>query len=144
MVDQVKKIMEYISLPWKIIISVGVAAGLFVSLFTIDNRFAKSDELVVLEKNIIKEQESAFKLAEAQTIKTFQTFQMQQIFVNKALQLQILNIQKENLDKQYYTIKRQLRKSPDDIELKDEYSDVKQQRLLIKQRIEKQILENNK
>lgn len=136
MSDKIKKIMEFISLPWKLIIAVGFVISMFVGLSTIDNRFAKSEQLDTLKTTMVASRDSAFRLAELQTVQTFQTFQAQQIEVTKTLQLQILNIQKEYLDKQYYNLRRELQKNPADIFLQEEFKDIKQQRIEIKQRID--------
>ncbi len=137
MTDKLIKIIEFVSLPWKLIIAIGIVISLFISLSTVDNRFAKSDELDSLAITITKDRNNAFKLAEAQTVKTFQTFHIQQIILNKGLQLQILNIQKENLDKQYYNLKREMRKYPEDIFLKQDFEEIKQQKIEINKRINK-------
>lgn len=135
MTDKIKKMMEYISLPWKLIIAIGVIVSLFVGLQQVDSRFAKSDELATLESNLKTITAEKFKVAEAETIKTFETFQMQQMIMTKSLQYQILNIQKNMLDRRYYDLKRKLSKNPDDLEIKEEYEDVKQQRKDIQKRI---------
>lgn len=129
------------SFVWKIIIAVGVIVSLFISLYTVDARFAKSDQLKILQVNIEKDTCNALKLAEAESVKTFQGLQMQQIMMNKSLQLQILNIQKESIEKDYWDIKRRLRSNPNDIELQNDFNEVKKQREIIKEKIEQKILE---
>jgi hypothetical protein len=129
------------TLAWKVIIATGIVVSLFVGMFTIDNRFAKSQDLILLETHMEDGVENKLLLAEAQTVKTFKTFQMQQIIMNKALQLQILQMQKDSIEKEYWTLKSELRKNPDDLELKQDFNDIKIQREKIKEKIDKKILE---
>ncbi len=128
-------------LPWKLIATLTVLITLFGGMFAIDNRFAKSSQLNELSTTVCKDRDTAIKLAEVQTIKTFQGFQMQQIMMNKSLQLQILNIQKDSLDKEYWDLKRRLRDNPNDQDLKEDFNDVKIRRRIIKEKIEQKILE---
>ncbi len=139
--DKLKKTMEFFSVPWKLIVAIGIIVSLFVGLYTIDNRFAKSSQLVALASEVDEDMKGKFLLAEAQSVKTFQVFQIQQITMNKAIQLQILHIQKDSLDKEYWSLKSAIRKNPGDLELQEDFSDVKIQRQLIKERIDKKILE---
>jgi len=136
-----KKTIEMFTLPWKLIVALGIVISLFVGLYTVDNRFAKAEQLTTLETHIDKDMDGKFLLAEAQSVKTFQGIQMQQVIMNKALQLQILHIQKDSLDKEYWSLKRSIRKNPNDLEMQEELDDVKIQRQLIKERIDKKILE---
>jgi hypothetical protein len=129
------------TLAWKVIIATGIVVSLFVGMFTIDNRFAKSQDLILLETHMEDGVENKLLLAEAQTVKTFKTFQMQQIIMNKALQLQILQMQKDSIEKEYWTLKSELRKNRDDLELKQDFNDIKIQREKIKEKIDKKILE---
>jgi hypothetical protein len=129
------------SLAWKVVIAAGILVSLFVGMFTIDNRFAKSAQLTTLETHIDEDVDGKFLLAEAASVKTFQGFQMQQIMMNKAIQLQIFNIQKDSLDREYWKLKREIRISPSDIELQEELSDIKIQRQIIKEKIDKKLLE---
>ena len=139
--DKLQKTKEFFNVQWKIIVAIGIIVSLFVGLYTIDNRFAKSTQLVALASEVDEDIEDKFLLAEAQSVKTFQVFQMQQITMNKAMQLQILNMQKDSLDKEYWSLKSAIRKNPGDLELQEDFSDVKIQRQLIKERIDKKILE---
>ena len=128
------------SLTWKLIIASGVLVSLFVGISTIDNRFAKSDQLNILETHIEKNINNKLLLAEAETVKTFEIFQMQQSTMNKTLQLQILNVQKDSIEKQYWLLKSQLRKDPNDIELQQDFEDIKKQSEDIKEKIDIKIL----
>jgi len=139
--DKLKKTIEFFSVPWKIIAAIGLVVSLFVGMYTIDNRFAKSVQLIALASEVDKDMDGKFLLAETQSVKTFQVFQIQQITMNKAIQLQILHIQKDSLDKEYWNLKRAIRKNPGDLEMQEDLSDVKIQRQLIKERIDKKILE---
>jgi len=139
--DKLQKTKEFFNVQWKIIVAIGIIVSLFVGLYTIDNRFAKSTQLVALASEVDEDIEDKFLLAEAQSVKTFQVFQMQQITMNKAMQLQILNMQKDSLDKEYWSLKSAIRKNPGDLELQEDLSDVKIQRQLIKERIDKKIME---
>jgi len=128
---------------WRTIVGIGVIVALLGGLFTIDQHYAKSDELTVLAKTVRSETCSSLKLAEAETVKTFQGFQLQQTAMNKAIQLQILNIQKDSLDKEYWGLKKQIRINPLDKELQIDFSDVKIQRIKMKEKIEKKLWKNN-
>jgi len=136
-----KKTIEFFTVPWRIIAAIAIVISLFVGLSTIDNRFAKSTQLTALASEVDEDMNSKFLLAEAASVKTFQGIQMQQVIMNKALQLQILHIQKDSLDKEYWNLKRSIRKNPGDLEMQEELSDVKIQRQLIKERIDKKIQE---
>ena len=135
-----KNLISFSKLPWKSIATITVLITLFGGMFAIDNRFAKSSQLESLSVTVSKDRTAAIKLAEVQTIKTFQGFQMQQMMMNKGLQLQILNIQKESIEKEYWDLKRRVRDNPNDRELKEDFNDVKIQRQLIKEKIDKIIL----
>jgi len=135
MTKKIKQAITFLASPWRIIISIGIVVSLFVGLQTVDSRFAKTKQLDSLQTTVLKERTSALQLAEAQTVQTFQIFQQKQQTQNQALQLQILNIQKENLDKQYYDLKRKQQQTPDDIFIREELNEVKQQRAEIKRRI---------
>jgi len=126
---------------WRTIVGIGVVVALLGGLFTVDQHYAKSEDLIILAKTVKSETCSSLKLAEAETVKTFQGFQLQQTAMNKAIQLQILNIQKDSLDKEYWDLKKQIRSSPLDKELQTDFSDVKEQRLKMKEKIEKKIIE---
>lgn len=139
--DKVKKTIEFFSVPWKIIAAIGIVITIFVGMSTIDNRFAKSKQLTALAAEVDEDMKGKFLLVEAESVKTFQGFQMQQSIMNKAVQLQILHIQKDSLDKEYWNLKRVIRKNPGDLEMQEELSDVKIQRQLIKERIDQKILE---
>jgi len=130
-----------LGMVWKVIIASGILVSLFVGLFTIDNRFVKSEQLTALETTMCKDVTGKFLLAEAATVKTFQGFQMQQIIMNKAFQLQILNMQKDSIDKEYWNLKRAIRRNPTDMELQEDFSEVKIQRQSIKEKIDKKLLE---
>ena len=135
--NKIKKTINFFTVPWRIIAAITLVVSLFVGLSTIDNRFAKTLQLDALAVEVDEDITGKFLLAEAQSVKTFQVFQMQQIMMNKALQLQILNIQKDSLDKEYWSLKKNIRKNPDDLEAQEELSDVKIQRQLMKERIDK-------
>ena len=136
-----KKTIEFFTVPWRIIAAIAIVISLFVGLSTIDNRFAKSTQLTALASEVDEDMNSKFLLAEAASVKTFQGIQMQQVIMNKALQLQILHIQKDSLDKDYWDLKKQIRKNPGDLEMQEELSDVKIQRQIVKEKINKKLME---
>jgi len=139
--DKFKKTVEFFTVPWRIIAAIALVVSLFVGLSTIDNRFAKTTQLSALASEVDKDMDGKFLLAEAESVKTFHGIQMQQKTIVKAIQLQILHIQKDFVDKEYWNLKKAVRKNPEDLEIQEELSDVKIQRLLIKERINKKIME---
>ena len=139
--NKIKKTMEFFTVPWRIIAAIAIVISLFVGLSTIDNRFAKTTQLSALAAEVDKDMNGKFLLAESESVKTFQGIQMQQKTIVKAIQLQILHIQKDFVDKEYWSLKKAVRKNPGDLEIQEELSDVKIQRLLIKERINKKIEE---
>ena len=129
-------------LPWKTIATIAVLITLFGGMFSIDNRFAKSEQLTEFCSLIKKETNSAIMLSEAAAVTTFQGLQTQQLIMNKSLQLQMLHHQKEWKDKEYFNLKRQLRLHPGDKEILEEIKEVKVERIILKEKIERKILEN--
>lgn len=138
MVD-IKSKLSFI--PWKFIVGAGILVSLFIGMFTIDNRFAKSGEVIAMAQTITKDRNAALLLAEAEAVTTFQGLQQQQAVMNKTLQLQMLQHQKEWKDTEYINLKRQLRLHPNDTEVIAELEAVRIERIVIKEKIEKKILE---
>ena len=124
-----------------IIGAIGVIVSLFVGLKAIDSTYAKSKELVVLEKNVEKNTNSKLLLVEAQAIQTYQGMQLQQKSINKATVIQLYQIRKEFLDIERDRLKRQLRYYPNDQELKDNLEYNKLQRISIQEKIDAKLLE---
>lgn len=115
-------------IAWTVIIGIGVVGAAIGSLFLVEDRYAKAKDLVHLEREVEEDVDHKLILVENKTIKTFESYQMKQQTVNIGLQLQILNVQYDSLTDRYYTLKREMRKYPQDNDLRNEFQEVSRQR----------------
>ena len=120
------------NIVWTVIVGIGVVAGVWYGVDRFATTFARAEEVVKVEAKVetlgVTVDEKVCEAKEEmakQTVQTFKVYQMKQETSTKALQLQILNIQYENITDRYYKLKRQLNASPDDIELKAEFDEVR-------------------
>jgi len=138
--NKLRNLIVFASIPWKLISAIIVIITLFIGLFTIDNRFAKSDEIKALKTNITNERKAELKTSEFQVVKTLYDFRIQQQIMNQALQYQIYNIQKESISKEYWNLKRRIKDNPLDDELKEDFAQIKIQKEYIQQKIDSSLL----
>ena len=139
--DKLKKTIDFFGTPWRIIIGIGVVVSLFVGLQNFDGYFAKTTQLNAMAATIEKDTKNKLLLVEAESVKTFQGLQMQQMIIHKSSLLQMYQIRKEFLDKEHSRLKREQRRYPNDIDIKEELEYNKHERLIIQQKINEKIEE---
>lgn len=130
-----------LSYIYKVVVGLGVIAGLIVSITIIDARFAKTKEVEAAAEKIQSNTTHAIELAEVETVKTLKDFQTQQQTLTKMLELQILTNRQDNLNRHYLDLKRQLSKTPEDTDIKEELQEIKHEKRVIKEKIEKKMQE---
>jgi len=124
---------------WTIIVSISIVISLLVGWQTLYGHFAKTTQLNELETNIKNDTKNKILLVEAESVKTFQGIQNQQIILNQSVILQMYQNHKEYLDKENIRLKRELKRYPNDIDVKDELEFNKLQRIQIQDKINKQL-----
>ncbi len=116
---------------WQVICGIAVILGIIGSFFVIENRWNQSDEVFAAEKEMTH--------MKKETVETFQQVQMQMKRnddkLDKKFTLQMNTIVYDNLNEQYYRLKREVKSNPDDSELREEFENVKKRRKETKKRI---------
>jgi len=116
---------------WKLTISVATVLALIGSFFVIESRWNQSDEVLAADtkiESIQKETAKTFKGIRGEIEKSNRK-------LDKKFTYQIQSMQLESLTKQYYLLKRKLKSSPNDVELREEFQDVKEQRAKLKEKM---------
>ena len=131
--DFLKKVPNIV---WTVIVGIGVVAGVWYGVDRFATTFARAEEVVKVEAKVetlgatVDEKvcEAKEEMAK-QTVQTFKVYQMKQETSTKALQLQILNIQYEDITDRYYKLRRQVAETPADLELKAEFDEVRRKKV---------------
>ncbi len=111
---------------WSIIVGIGVVIALITGIFQVDDRYAKCQDLKVMER---------------ETVKTFNDFQIvQQVkleAVKKGTDIQILNLKYQWIQSQLSTLRNKLsdEKNKDNKLLLVEYDNLLNQEVILKNKL---------
>ena len=114
---------------WKSVIGVGVALGMIFGFIEYDDRLAKCGEVKEGFKNIEEKVDQKFVQFEMTTVQTMKEFQRGQ-------QYQQYDYLEDSLERDYNNCQRDLRKQPDDPNLRQECESIKTQHQRAKEKKE--------
>lgn len=110
------KILDYIKKCWKIVVTFCGVLGIMMGIFAFDSRYAKSQEIVVLE---------------AKTASTIEE-------VKKTIQIQQDLMRLDNLNDQLLKTKLMIKTYPEDNELKEDYQNLQKEKINVKKKLEEE------